>query len=777
VHQQHCLIADRASEEQLEQGGSSMIIMRQRRWALTTVACLVGAASAQAQESTTFLEEIVVTAQKRVEKLQDVPISVTVVNEEQLNNQNIYSIEDLARISPSLEMVQAFGGPGGGGQIRGIGTQSFTRSAEGAVGIVVDGVPQGNVNISNIFDTARVEVLRGPQGTLFGLTSSAGVINMVTVAPDPEAFETKVRLEYSDAGTAGSSFGQQTARGVVNIPLSDTQALRVSGTIERIEGIQHNNFKNEDNVDRDRSVRARYRFNPSEDFDVNLILDYGKNKRNYSDPQFTYVYANPGLTAALAACGITPSFENNARCGNKLNESTSENLGGSAQFDIGLGDVTLTSITGYRKVDSGPNANDIKGLHVEVPQIFSFGGTREARQFSQELRIASTGTRTFDYIAGLFYSDYLDEAKAEPGGGFRVRVPGGPPLFYNDVVNSRTFTETSNVSYAAFGQATFNVTDAFAIITGLRFTHQEIEDQSTGNLNDAVPIPTFGDVEEDDVSGRFGLQYKFSPELTSYITYTRGYKGPQVSPAAEGSPPRIIAPEKPTAYELGLKGALLGGQLGFDASLFFTDVKDFQGQRCSINPAGVLACTGETIPSTKTKGVELALYGEPLERLTLSGGFIYNIAEYPSTWTGYDPNNLLGGTTDLGEEQLVGVPKTKFSLAGDYSVPLGAVEGFFAADTVYRSEIRMGPTADSRFIYPSYWDVGARIGVRSANDVWSVALFGRNLTDEPVPITMFGGPSFTPPNPAVPNGRVNGVSGWVAASSLRQVGVSVDVKF
>jgi iron complex outermembrane receptor protein len=190
------------------------------------IAGILGSAAAQAQSpaaSATVLEEIVVTAQKREEKLQDVPIAITVVGEAQLINQHVYTISDLSRTTPALEMIQAFGGPGGGGQIRGIGTQSFTRSAEGAVGVVLDGVPQGNLNTTNIFDTQRVEVLRGPQGTLFGLTSSAGVINMVTFAPDPKKFEAKVHADYSDKGTAGSGFGEQTLRAMVNVPLGDAR--------------------------------------------------------------------------------------------------------------------------------------------------------------------------------------------------------------------------------------------------------------------------------------------------------------------------------------------------------------------------------------------------------------------------------------------------------------------------------------------------------------------------------------------------------------------------
>ena len=143
----------------------------------------------QAEDSGKALDEIVVTAQKRAEKIQDVPIAITVVNAEQLEQMQVYSIEDLARTAPALEMIQAFGGPGGGGQIRGISTVTFAPTAEAAVGIVVDGVPQGNVNTSDIFDMERVEVLRGPQGTLFGLTTSAGVINMTTQAPKIGEFE------------------------------------------------------------------------------------------------------------------------------------------------------------------------------------------------------------------------------------------------------------------------------------------------------------------------------------------------------------------------------------------------------------------------------------------------------------------------------------------------------------------------------------------------------------------------------------------------------------
>jgi iron complex outermembrane receptor protein len=248
-------------------------------------------------------------------------------------------------------------------------------------------------------------------------------------------------------------------------------------------------------------------------------------------------------------------------------------------------------------------------------------------------------------------------------------------------------------------------------------------------------------------------------------------------------PTTILAAEKPLAYEIGVKGALLDGRLGIDANVFYTEVKNFQGQRCRITSIGALNCPAESIPSITTEGFELGLFGSPLPGLTINGGYIYNIAEYGDGYTGYDPNNLNGGTTDLSNEQLVNVPKNKFTLAADYSHSIGGLAGFVSVDTVYKSDIRFGPTADPRFIYPSHWTFGARLGLRSQTGSWNVALFARNLGNEHEPITIFGGPSFTspsafaPPGSAEANGFVNGVSQIYTGSALRQVGLTVDVRF
>jgi iron complex outermembrane receptor protein len=754
-------------------------------WCAATLFAIFGSSSvAFAQQagaaSETPLAEIVVTAEKRAEKIQDVPVAVTVVTGQQLTDQHIYSIADLARTTPALEMVQAFGGPGGGGQIRGIGTNSFSPTAEGAVGIVVDGVPQGNVNVTNLYDLQRVEVLKGPQGTLFGLTSSAGVINMVTAAPDPTKFMVSAHVDYSDDGRFGSDFGEETVRAVFNAPLTDTAAIRLAVSDDRIKGVQVNNFTGTPNVSTEWGGRLRFLMQPTDELEINLSADYDRRGQNYNDPQFNYVSANPILTGQLAACGITPSYSNQARCWSNANDLNYRNYGGSAQFDYHLGFATLTSITGYRKQITAPSDFDAIGLSSDIPQIFNVGQTASGRQFSQELRIASTGTQTIDYVAGLFYSDYSAETAYVPGGSFRVGIFPAPGVFV-PFVETATSTATTNKSEAAFGQMTYHLTDQVGLIAGLRYTHQELSAFTSANpIPPALTPAQFGSLNENNVSGRLGIQYKIDADLTSYFTVVRGYKGPQVTPAAEGSPQTVIGAEIPTAFELGIKGTILDHRLGWDSDIFYSRVHDYQGQACSLNPVGALVCTGQSVDQVTTKGFELNAYGQIAPGLTITAGYIYDVAKYPSGYTGYDPNNLVGGTTDLSNQQLVGVPKNKVSLSALYDFPLGAaIHGFVNADTVYKSAMRLGPTADPRFVYPANWNTGLRLGVKSPADTWSVALFARNLGQDHEPVTLFGGPSFIPPGlvPFAPVGAVNGVSGWQTVNSLRQVGITLEAKF
>lgn len=754
-----------------------------------------------ASADSSALEEIVVTAQKREEKLQDVPIAITVVNSQQLTDEHVTTIADLARTAPALEMIQSFGGPGGGGQIRGIGTQSFTRSAEGAVGIVVDGVSQGNLNINNVFDVARVEVLRGPQGTLFGLTSSAGVINIVTNAPDPNAFSTDWHVDYAHKGTAGSEYGQETVQGVVNIPVSGNSALRIAGSVDDNKGVERNSFTGTDATANNYALRAHYLLD-SDPLTVSVIADYQRIIQNGAQggaiASFVYVTADPTLTAQLAACGITPGFGNQDRCANHLQLFYDTAYGLSAQADYKLGSSTLTSITSYRRDESGPLYQDIQALPAANPQIFSGGGLTASRQWSEELRIASNPGAQLEYTAGLFFSNYLTLGYPSAAGQFfdvQITIPGVPfPIEAPGTGPTSTLTQTSVGSQAAFAHLQYHATDALTFILGARFTREEVTDYSSplgqqpgsaGNVGS-----TTLDKDQNNVSGVVGAQFKLSPQWTTYATVTRGYKGPQAQAAGapgSGIAAELIPAEIPLAFEVGIKGTILENRLGTDLSLFDTRVQNYQGQTCALNPTGVLVCNPNSFNVT-TRGVELDFYGHPFDHLNITGGYIFDQARYPGNYTGEDPNNLNGGVTAMGGLQLVGVPESKFTLSGDYTIPLGAVQGFIGSDVVYKSALRLGYSASPEFVFPSSWNLSFRGGVRSADGRWGVTAFARDVNNSHEPITLFGGPAFTGPspaaggvpfffNPAYPNGHVSGVSGWIGAQSLREVGLSLDLKF
>jgi iron complex outermembrane receptor protein len=745
------------------------------------------------------LQEIVVTAEKREEKLQDVPIAITVVNQQQLKDENVTTLADLSRTAPSLEIIQSFGGPGGGGQIRGIGTQSFTRSAEGAVGVVVDGVSQGNLNINNLFDVGQVEVLRGPQGTLFGLTSSAGVLNISTNAPDPSGYSSDWHLLYAHKGTAGSEFGQETAQGVVNIPISGNSALRVSGSLDDNIGVQRNNFDNTDGRVNNYALRARYLLN-ADALTVNVIADYQRiiqdGAQGGSIASFTYVTADPTLTAQLAACGITPGFGNQDRCADHLQLFYDTAYGLSAQADYRFESATLTSITAYRRDENGPAYQDIQALPTANPQLFSGGGLGASRQWSEELRVASNAGAMLEYTAGVFFSNYLALGYPSAAGSFfdiQLLIPGVPvPIEAPGTGPSPTLTQTSLASQAAFAHLQYHATDALSFILGARFTREEVTDYSSplglqpgsaGNTGS-----TALDKDQDNVSGVVGIQYKLSPQWTTYGTVTRGYKGPQAQAAGapgSGVAAELIPAEIPLAFELGVKGSVLDGRLGTDFSLFDTRVQNYQGQTCALTAQGVLVCNPNSFNVT-TRGVEVDFYGKPLTNLSINGGYIFDQARYPAGYTGLDPNNLNGGTTYMGGLQIVGVPENKFTFSTDYTIPLGAVSAFVGADTVYKSAIRLGYSASPEFVFPSSWNVGLRGGVRTSDNKFGLTLFARDVNNSHEPITLFGGPAFTGPpppaglpfffNPAYPNGHISGVSGWVGAQSLREVGLSLDLK-
>ena len=582
---------------------------------------------------------------------------------------------------------------------------------------------------------------------------------------------------------------------------SSDSALRIAGSLDDNKGVEHNSFTGRDDTVNNYGLRAHYLLQ-ADPLTVSVIADYQRiiqdGAQGGSIASFTYVTADPTLTAQLAACGITPGFANQDRCANHLELSYDTAYGLSAQVDYNFGSSTLTSIAAYRRDETGPDYQDIQALPSANPQIFSGGGLGASRQWSEELRIASNPGAQLEYTAGVFFSNFLTLGYPSSSGQFfdvQVSIPGTPIVVEAPGTGpATTLTQTSVLSQAVFAHLQYHATEALTFIGGARFTREEVGDYSSPlGLQPGLPGnagSTTLTEHQNNVSGVLGLQYKLSPQWTTYGTVTRGYKGPQAQaagPPGSGIPATLIPAEIPLAFELGLKGSVLDGRLGTDFSVFDTRVQNYQGQTCALNATGVLACNPNSFTVT-TRGVEVDFYGRPLDHLNLNGGYIYDQARYPAGYTGLDPDNLNGGTTYMGGLQIVGVPRSKFTISGDYTIPFGVVTGFVGSDVVYKSAIRLGYSADPSFTFPSSWNVGLRGGVRSTDGHWGLTAFARDVNNSHEPITLFGGPAFTGPSPAVggvpfffnpayPNGHVSGISGWVGAQSLREVGLSLDLKF
>ncbi|WP_088183725.1 TonB-dependent receptor [Sphingobium sp. Z007] len=699
------------------------------------------------------MSDIIVTAQRRQEKVTEVPISITVASQKQLERQQVNNLNDLNRVAPALEIQSAPAqNTGGGGSIRGIGTQSFSPGAVASVGVVVDQVSQGNANISDLFDVSRIEVLKGPQGTLFGLTTSAGVINITTNAPDPTEFSGRVRTELSDAGTVGSKYGQQVVQGVINVPFSPTSALRVSGMSNTRQGVNRNAVAGDWNDVNRYAVRGRFLWNASEDLTVNLIGDWSKGSADNGGDFFTFLSNTPANTALLNSCGITPGEGNQTFCIGDEFSSKVKAWGGSAQVDYDAGPLTLTSITAYRKTESSNTLGNIYRADPLASELISGPTGTNIRLFTQEFRASSPRNSTFEYTVGAFYSNQKTVQQPERF-TISVTLPNG--FVIRPVDSPGALNEITDESLAIFGQGTLHATDKLRLILGGRYTAGRL---SLDRTDAGTGAESFQILNVDKISWRTGIQYDIDRSLMAYATASRGFKGGQIAVPTAPLLPYVVQPEIPMSYEAGMKATLFGGAV-LDVSVFYSKIKNFQAQECIVNPVTAqLVCAQTNIDGVKTRGAEVNLFGQISDRLSLNTGFIYTKATYPGGFIGNDG-------TDIGGSQLAYSPRYKFTLSGEYEQPLtGGLNAFLAADTIWKSRVRYQNTSTRAETFRPHWTVGGRLGVRSEDERYSAGVFVRNLFNVHEPSLLqsnFG----------------SGLGAIYGPQSFRQVGLQLDAKF
>jgi iron complex outermembrane receptor protein len=732
------------------------------------------AAAPTKDKTSSTMETVVVTAQKRSQNIKDVPIAITVVNAAQLERAGVKDIGDLAKTAASLEFGdQKTGGAGGSASIRGIGTAVFTISAESSVGVVVDGVPQGATASGLMLDLARVEVLRGPQGTLFGKNASAGVLNMATQAPMIGDASGNISLELK--GNHGNA-----VRATVNVPINDISALRFSGVAERNKGVYHNVFNGEDSVTDNGGLRARYLLKPNKDVTVNLI---GEISSSLSENAVFFAPMVANATnlsgdhkplAEFAACGVTVSKTNNAICSDGPEHIRSKVRGVSGQVDWSLpSGATLTSITAFRKRDAGPDeaAIDMSDSYDKIRNLIPL---QYAKQVSQELRIASPAKQSIEYVVGLFYADSANQKRTITSVIPNPALPS-PPVPRSIVVDSDD--GASLTTKALFGQTTFRLSETTSLITGLRYTRDSVSSaytQSTGVNFEHFSLPTTvkistGGVRETNFSGKFGLQHTLSRDANVYATISRGYKGPQIDnasslgDAAGNYRGNLVKAELPTSVEVGTKLALWERKLDVDLAAFHTKIKDFQEQNCTLTAIGALNCIPLNVPEVTSKGVEADIRARPLPQLQLGMSMAVILGtDYPAGFI-FDGNNV-------GGQRLLYSPKTKSTLSADYSWELpGDYELKFGGDLVYKSRVRYCNSLDENCGFGGHTVSSLRLSLRAPDDKWGAQVYARNLSDKRVPNAVL--------YPLPGKGAGSGFAYSLGENSFRRVGVTLEYHF
>ena len=675
-----------------------------------------GPGGAATDEEFPVLEEIVVTAQKRVERLQDTPVPVTVLDTTELVARNQTRLQDYYLQVPGLSLNAA-----GDGTttivIRGIATALYSNPT---VAVTIDDVPFGGSTALasgqlvqpdlDPGDLAQIEVLRGPQGTLYGASSLGGLIKYVTADPSTSGYSG--RLEADLSSTRGGGEAGYGVHGYCNAPINDTLALRASGFSRLTPGYI-------DNVYTGRT-------------DINSIAVAGGHLSLLWTPSpllavklgalYQYTHADAG-SAINTNSNYQPLYGDLKESflpdsGRYWNESTLY----TAKVDVHLGWSDLTSVTGYGINFYKESADNT--LNFDAPP-YSLAASEllnrfETRKVTQELRLASpTGTR-LDWLLGGFYTHEHSPAVqqingVDPTTGATLETP-------LEAIFPTTFEE-----FAVFGDATYHFTQAFNLQGGVRYsrnhqTYTEADYGSVGEIAPGVPFTSAQDSTDHSVTFLVVPQLTISPDMMTYVRVASGYRpgGPN-SDAALVNLPGTYKADTTLNYEIGLKGNAVHGAFSYDLSAFYIDWHSIQLQvKDPISGFSFFANGG----AARSTGLEAALKYHNTKGLRMAANASYDVAELSQ-----DAPASIYATSGA---RLPYSPRLSGSLSADQDFRLtGRWMGFVGGTVSYvgtRLGAFQGSASELRLVFPSYTTLDLRVGARSGP--WTANLFARNVTDD-----------------------------------------------
>lgn len=702
--------------------------------ALTLFGC--GAAQAAAQPAKEQqVEEVVVTATHREVSVQEVPAAISAISGDAVAQSGVVDMESLHQVAPSLFITSSQQvGLGAQIRLRGVGTATGNPGLEGSVGVFLDGfyLERSNLAFNDLVDIERIEVLRGPQGTLFGRNTSAGVINIITRAPS---------FTWSGKATANlSNYDGRRFDVLVTGPLVDGRlAFSLAGQVNRRDGyIEDINLHTDDN-DRNRFLaRGQLLWTPNDSFSLRLIADNsGRREASTAYVPITYSASTLNVLRALGGVFVTsPATDFKTALSNPLDAQVDEK-GYSATAEWRGGPVNARLLAGYRKSRTARTYDpDAMSLDV-LNQVQKLDDTSK----SLEGHLYGTAGR-LDWLAGAFWfenetREFTQTVQGTQAGAYYSFLSGGrlpPSLWPAGAGMARKDGQIQDESWSAFSHNTLHLTDAIALTAGVRYTHEAKSGGSTFVFNEAPACTTpgvpaslrgtcakpayFGRLSDDRLTYNLSGQVDLTPDVMAYATYSTGFKsgGINLDPQAGGGLAPVFGPETVDNIEAGVKTQFLDRRLTFNATVFRERFHEYQlntftGTQFVVSNQGTVT----------SKGLEAELTWRVARGLTVRASGLYNDTRY-----GDDvPSAGLRGRINSN------APKLSGTLGAAYSrdLPGTDLKLFANADARAMSAVYTASNLDPKSRQNAYGVVNLRLGLRDESRGWSASLWSNNAGD------------------------------------------------
>ncbi|WP_158682285.1 TonB-dependent receptor [Sphingopyxis sp. MG] len=671
--------------------------------------------SIQADGGNSPMGDIVVTAQKRSENIQRVPIAITALSGDALRDRQVTSVADLTTIAPSVN----FGTYGGAARIaiRGIGFDAINPGSEARIAYHIDGVyvSRPGAQLGSFFDVERVEVLRGPQGTLYGRNATGGSINVISRQP------TDSLAGYADL-TVGN-YGAVSLQAAVSGPLAEGVQARLAVVSNNRSGYGTNLYTGTDIDDANqRGARATIRIEPTSRLSVTLTGDFYRESDNSYGIHYFDLY-NPGTTLPGVALGGTPAGDlrdiNSDR--DPTNDKQVYGFSGTISYD--LDQITIKSLTGYRH----SRYEFISDLdQTEIPLNYYINAER-SRQISQELQLSGKIGET-DWLVGGYYFD--EKIYASTQATRNLMISGGPDFMTNGFVVAG---DTHVKAVAVFGQLDLAVTDSLKIIAGARYNRENISIDDIFQLDFAraydpnaslIPLPGFprsARTRNTAFTPKLGVQFQATPDALFYATVSKGFKSGGFNLGVDRP---AFAPEKLWAYEGGIKVTALDRAIRANLAGFYYDYSNLQVSKV-INSTVVT----ENAASAVLYGGELELTVLPTDALQFDGSLSYLHSRYKD-FQSLDPGRPALGEQDLDGKRLTQAPRVTINAGAQYRFDLGSGSLTARGEMNYTSRVYFTAFNDPRVGQAGNVKANAFLTYRPDGQSWIASVFVRNITDK-----------------------------------------------